>query len=312
MYVAATRARDHLVVSLYRTASDEKSRAALIAQHMEGAQDLWQPVEAEAVELEASSVETTVLALEDTPKARQEWLDQRAGLLRDRARPTAIAATALAQVVKEDLGIPEEPWRRGRAGTSLGRAVHAVLQTVDLTTGQGLEAIARAQAAAEGMPHRETEVARLARVALKSDIVHRAVASGRWWREVPVGAPVGETVLEGFIDLLFEEEDGLVVVDYKTDVVETEEELAERSEHYRIQAGAYALAVQIATGRTVKEVALLFLQPHQEVVLAHVDAITKEAQLAATDYIATALVIAGKASNLLWRISSAVCGGPAL
>ena len=51
-----------------------------------------------------------------------------------------------------------------------------------------------------------------------------------------MGAPVGETDLEGFIDLLFEEEGALVVVDYKTDSLETEEEIAARLGHYRIQA----------------------------------------------------------------------------
>ena len=217
---------------------------------------------------------------EDTPEARQKWIDERAQLLRERARPSSVAATALAQVVKEEAETPEEPWRRGRAGTNVGRAVHAVLQSVDLATGQGLEDTARAQAAAEGVPQREAEIVRLARVALESGTVKRAVASGRWWREVPVGAPVGDTVLEGFIDLLFEEEGELVVVDYKTDVVETEEEIAQRAGHYRIQAGAYALALQEAAGRTVKEVVLLFLQPSKEVVLRDVSALVAEAQRA--------------------------------
>ena len=103
------------------------------------------------------------------------------------------------------------------------------------------------------------------------------VASGRLWREVPVGAPVGETVLEGFINLLFEE-DGQLVVDYKTDSLETEEEIAARSVHYRIQAGSYALALQEATGRTVKEVVLLFLQLKQEVMLGDVSALVGEAR----------------------------------
>jgi ATP-dependent exoDNAse (exonuclease V) beta subunit len=287
MYVAATRSRDHLIVSCYRTAGDQKSRAALIAKYLEGANGLWQPIVPEAVDLEISSPDSAEPVLKDTPEARREWTEERMRLLRDRARPTAVAATALAQVVKEESGIPEEPWRRGRAGTSLGRAVHAVLQTVDLATGRGLEAIARAQAAAEGLPQREAELVRLARVALDSDIVRRAVASGRWWREVPVAAPVGETVLEGFIDLLFEEEGGLVVVDYKTDVLESEEAIAERTEHYRIQAGAYTLAVQAAAGKPVKEVVLLFLQPRREVVLTDIDAIAREAQLAAAEYVSS-------------------------
>jgi ATP-dependent exoDNAse (exonuclease V) beta subunit len=280
MYVAATRARDHLIVSLYRLTKDQKSRAALIAHHLEGADDLWQPAVADEVSLPIASQETEGPVPEDTPEARQQWLDERVQLLRERARPSAVAATALARVVKEEASVPEEPWRRGRAGTTLGRAVHAVLQTIDLATGQGLEDTARAQAAAEGIPHREAEVVRLARVALGSETVRRAVASGRSWREVPVAAPVGETVLEGFIDLLFEEESGLVVVDYKTDVLETEEEVAERAVHYRLQGGAYALAIQAATGRPVKEVVLLFLQPRREVLLPDMLELVAEARQA--------------------------------
>jgi ATP-dependent exoDNAse (exonuclease V) beta subunit len=116
MYVAATRARDHLIVSCYRTAGDQKSRAALIAHYMEGADGLWQPIAPEAVEFPIPSRQTMGAALEDTPEARLEWLEERMRLLRDRARPGAVAATALAQVVKEESGISEEPWRRGRAG----------------------------------------------------------------------------------------------------------------------------------------------------------------------------------------------------
>jgi len=280
MYVAATRARDHLVVSLYRTVRDQKSRAALIVKHMDGADNLWQPVTVEVALPPVAYQETEGPEPEDTPEARQQWLDERAQLLRERARPSSVAATALAQVVKEEAEVPEEPWRRGRAGTNVGRAVHAVLQSVDLETGQGLEDTARAQAAAEGVPQREAEIVRLARVALDSDTVKRAVASGRWWREVPVGAPVGDTVLEGFIDLLFEEGDGLVLVDYKTDVLETETEITARTGHYRVQAGAYALALHEATGQPVKEVVLLFLQPRREVVLTDVPALVAEARQA--------------------------------
>lgn len=60
-----------------------------------------------------------------------------------------------------------------------------------------------------------------------------------------------ETVLvQGIIDVYFEEEDGLVVADYKTDRVRTPEELAER---YRLQLEYYAQALSRLTGRKVKE-----------------------------------------------------------
>ena len=32
-----------------------------------------------------------------------------------------------------------------------------------------------------------------------------------------MAGPVGDGIVEGFIDLLFEEDDGYVIVDYKTD-----------------------------------------------------------------------------------------------
>jgi len=39
----------------------------------------------------------------------------------------------------------------------------------------------------------------------------------RYYRQVFVGAPIADVLVEGFIGLLFEADDGLVVVDYKTD-----------------------------------------------------------------------------------------------
>ena len=43
MYVAATRARDHLIVSLYRNSRGKNSPAARIEEFMEGADHLWEP-----------------------------------------------------------------------------------------------------------------------------------------------------------------------------------------------------------------------------------------------------------------------------
>jgi ATP-dependent helicase/nuclease subunit A len=179
--------------------------------------------------------------------------------------------------------ITEEPWRRGRGGNSLGRAVHAVLQTIDLATAAGLEDASCAQATAEGLPHREAEVARLVRAACNSDIVRRAVASGRLWKEVPVVMPLKDKLLEGFIDLLFEEDGHLVVVDYKTDVLDAEE-TQEAAMRYRLQSGGYALALKTATGKPVKEVVFLFLQPRREEVMRDIAQLAEEARNAAHAY----------------------------
>ena len=63
--------------------------------------------------------------------------------------------------------------------------------------------------------------------------------------------PAEETVLiQGIIDVYFEEEDGLVVADYKTDAVTQAEELVNR---YRVQLDYYARALEQLTGKRVKE-----------------------------------------------------------
>ena len=212
-------------------------------------------------------------------EAWERWQRDRAELVESLSRPSYAAATGFhcpGVEEKPEGETAEEPWKRGRAGTSVGRAVHAVLQSIDLGTGAGLEERARAQAVSEGIPGREDEVARLARVAVESSIVKRAVASGRLWREVPVATPIGQGSLQGFIDLLFEEPDGLVVVDYKTDSVSAEgaEDAVAR---YRLQGGAYAHAVGKVAGKPVKEVVFLYLQPQREVRLEDVPGAMREA-----------------------------------
>ena len=157
---------------------------------------------------------------------------------------------------------PEDEYRpgagRGRAGSSVGRAVHAVLQTIDLATGEGLADAARMQAQGEGVPAHTDEVTRLVRAVLDTDLV-RQVVTGRFWREVLVTAPIGGTVLEGFVDLLVETPDHrLLVVDYKTDAVSSAAEIDGAMAHYRLQGAAYAVALEAQLGRAVDEVMFIF------------------------------------------------------
>ena len=281
LYVASTRARDHLVLSLRRkeTKSGSKSDAAAIADYLADAPELWQAVSADPAaqtpaEPAPSSAPAALADLDHSLGARDEWARRRKALIAEMGRPAYVAATALGHPQRgvaasagrekeEAEPAASEPWRKGRAGTSLGRAVHAVLQSIDLATGEGIDRSAAGQAAAEGIPDRAPDVARLARAAVDSAIVKRAVASGRTWREVAVAAPTGDGSLHGFIDLLFEEEDGLVVVDYKTDAVSASE-APEAVARYRLQGGAYAYAVECVTGKRVKEVVFLYLEPARE------------------------------------------------
>jgi ATP-dependent helicase/nuclease subunit A len=83
-----------------------------------------------------------------------------------------------------------------------------------------------------------------------------------------VAVPLDGIILEGYVDLVFRDDDGLVVVDYKTDAVQGAE-LDARLAHYRVQAAAYALAVAAATGERVARCVLCLLAPQgaREVVV---------------------------------------------
>ena len=269
LYVAATRARDHLVVSMYRPAKADNSLAAQIAGYIEDTCGLWRQFTPDnlphrTIPDSSHSLSVDDAADDDTPSSRARWQEQRKDAYARSARRQSVAVTTLAkESSKQEQEIPEEPWRRGRAGTSIGKAVHAVLQMVDLETRDGLDDIAKAQADAEGVPTRATEIARLATLALESDLVGRAIRSGHWWREVPVAAPLGPGIVEGFIDLLFQEEDGFVIVDYKTDALRSDDDIRKAMRRYELQGGGYALALNAATGVHVKEVSFLFLNPNR-------------------------------------------------
>lgn len=112
---------------------------------------------------------------------------------------------------------------------------------------------------------RESVIEALCRPALGSDVVQRA-AQGKHWREVYVGVPYGDGVLEGFIDVLYEDDDGLVIVDYKTDSWRSAGDLDVKVERYRVQLQAYARAVCDAVKRDVARASLLFLSRDQAVV----------------------------------------------
>lgn len=60
-----------------------------------------------------------------------------------------------------------------------------------------------------------------------------------------------QVILQGIIDLAFLEEDGYVIVDYKSNMV-AEAQLAQLAEHYRLQMQLYRLALEQVSGRPVK------------------------------------------------------------
>jgi len=158
-----------------------------------------------------------------------------------------------------DLDLP--PWQKGRYGTAIGRAVHGVLQTIDLASGGGIAEAVAAQAAAEGVSGHEPHIRRLVEAALRSPSVVAAAAAPHW-KELYVGVPVGDSrTLEGYVDLLYRAAGGLVVVDYKTGPRSVDADLTPLVQRYRMQGASYALAIADATREPVLDMVFVFLAP---------------------------------------------------
>jgi len=87
--------------------------------------------------------------------------------------------------------------------------------------------------------------------------MERARRAERLWRELPLWFPEGEELIEGIVDLVFEESGRLVVVDYKTDAIGEEQAIAQAAHHAR-QLQLYGRGLAQALGLPVAERFVLF------------------------------------------------------
>jgi ATP-dependent exoDNAse (exonuclease V) beta subunit len=141
------------------------------------------------------------------------------------------------------------------SGPRFGTLVHAALATValDATPAQVAEAVTL-QARILGAPTDEAQAATaLVAAALGHPLLARARDAwrdGRCRRETPIaGREPDGSLIEGVLDLAFEDADGWTVVDFKTDA-----EVAAELPRYRRQVGVYASVVGRATGKPVRAV----------------------------------------------------------
>jgi ATP-dependent exoDNAse (exonuclease V) beta subunit len=274
LYVACTRARDHLVVSLHRrtrAAGADRAKFTNAELLVDAMGELLGELP-DAVGL-GGQVSPAVVGPVAPPPPFDQWLCERTAAIARASQPSTVAASALsdegsfdvegapgAELQERPGGLGSAPWLEGRYGSAVGRAVHAVLQMVDLCSGEGLDAAVAAQCEAEAVPEHAEDVRKLAKMALGSPVVQEA-ARRRYWRELYMCAPVGGRLLEGYVDLLYSTPDGFVVVDYKTAGTSEAAELDRRTEYYRNQGASYSALGAAPTGEHVERVTFLFLTP---------------------------------------------------
>jgi ATP-dependent helicase/nuclease subunit A len=205
-----------------------------------------------------------MFAVEDRLAEYEKWRGDRAEAIAAGARPSVRFQTATAWAADAArLGIDEAIAAGGGAiqvlqipgaekrprGPRFGSLVHAVLATVPLDAS---EAVIASTARTHGRilnPAASAEEVAAAGVVVSAvlghELIARARASASIMRETPVSwLQKDGTLIEGILDLAFEEAEGTLVVDFKTD-----HELAAGEMRYRAQLMQYVNAVARATGR---------------------------------------------------------------
>jgi ATP-dependent helicase/nuclease subunit A len=178
-------------------------------------------------------------------------------------KPSAFAAA------REDLEPSDRDDAPDRA-RRIGVAVHAAMEALLRMPSRPDAVTTRLQVgkASEGLFDDERrETAALVEELLSTPVVARAFAASRRFVEMPIlyldDALPDRPLVEGKIDLLFEEGGGWQIVDWKTDRAKSPEDRLEREELYRPQLDAYenGLRKLLGSRATVKPGLLVFARP---------------------------------------------------
>lgn len=78
------------------------------------------------------------------------------------------------------------------------------------------------------------------------------------------GASDELVLIQGIVDVCWEEEGALVILDYKTDAVTKAQQLTKR---YQVQLDLYGEALQKATGKKIKEKLIYSFSLHKEIAV---------------------------------------------
>jgi ATP-dependent exoDNAse (exonuclease V) beta subunit len=204
-----------------------------------------------------------MFAVEDRRADYEKWCAGRAALIEQGAAATirvqtatAWAADAARDGVDEaiaasaSISVVEVPGAAGRPrGPRFGTLVHAILAIIPLDADdEAIRRTAEVQGRIIGSAAEEVAAAfAVARAVLRHELMARARVSARLRRETPVTWTGKDgTLIEGVLDLAFDEADQTTVVDFKTD-----HELSSGEARYRAQLQKYVDAVAAATGRSV-------------------------------------------------------------
>jgi ATP-dependent helicase/nuclease subunit A len=261
LYVAMTRAEEHLVLSF----SGRKNWAREVADRLQLTLDAPgdRTVTQTAPDGKPWNLRVAVAAdapellkwggQPDEPAVPEEQLldpPALAGQQDTNATVTALAKFAICPreyFLRQYVGFEGRPRKlldpdADLPASELGTQVHALLAGIPLADP-------------------DSEAVRLAGIFNQSPLARRIAKASRVEREFDFLMSVEDLVIRGQVDLWFQEGGELAIVDYKTDDV-TAAQAHQRAQEYAPQLRLYAMAVERVAGRAVDRAWLYFLRPN--------------------------------------------------
>jgi ATP-dependent helicase/nuclease subunit A len=255
LYVATTRARDLLVLPL-PVGPRPGFWSPLLSPPSEDVvvREAFDPAPSPPAEEDAG----ILLVSKGGDIVAERWDKRREDVVREASLRPFVPVPALEVASRQaPPTVVSQPRRDGRG---FGTLVHRILELVDLDDPGG--ALPLAESLALSLDQDAEAVRRAAELVARTlalPILDRARSSPRRFRELPVVFPDGSDLVKGSVDLVFEEEGGLVVVDYKTDPI-LEGQLLDQAGHHAPQLQLYGRGLAQATGLRVKERLLVFVE----------------------------------------------------
>ncbi|MDE2747305.1 MAG: UvrD-helicase domain-containing protein [Chloroflexota bacterium] len=279
LYVAATRARDWLILPSFP--SDSLSRRDSFHTYLDEAAPDWLTRDSDADVMvfpprafDAASAHPLTLQLPPVEELRDEWRGRHEQSVTG-GQPEIEALTPSGLGTREhdqwkDVGVKQgEGDAVAIDPLDFGQAVHEALELADFND---LELTLRRAVGICRKHHIEPKpVTEHVARAFESGLLRRAARSNHVLRELPLASVASHedrtTITEGVADLLFREGEGWILVDYKSDAVIPDE----RREVYNRQLQLYASMLQGA-GVEVSEAHVLLTSSGDSIAVPLEDA----------------------------------------
>jgi ATP-dependent exoDNAse (exonuclease V) beta subunit len=259
LYVAMTRAEEHLVLSYAETERKRGNHWRLVAEGVD-----------------AGPIELTRAVEPPEVMDRPVTAETRSGEPIVLARP-ALAGQYDSTVQVTALNLFAQCPRRYYLGRYIGREGPPSQERSGRPNAAEFGNLVHAMLAGQPRPEAPAEALDLVERFHSSALGRRAAGAQRAEREFDFVMALEDVVLRGQIDLWLEEGGELVLVDYKTDSVAAEEAEG-RAAQYALQLRLYALALERLTGRLPGQALVCFLRPGLAVPVALDAALLEEAR----------------------------------